>query len=451
MKVPKETVSVFGLGVVGLVTAVSFARGGYRVLGFDVDRARLEKIQNGLSPFFEPQLQEYLVDALRSERLSVTDDTLLNAKSEFAFVTVGTPAKEDGSINLEYTKKAAFTVGESLRFARNRQTVLIKSTVTPGTTRNCLKPIIEQASGKRAGKDFGLCSNPEFLREGHAIQDAEFPDRIIIGTDDQLTLETVERFYRELYSNLPLVLCTTYENAELIKYANNAYLATKISFINAIANIAERTPRADVKIISKGIGIDDRIGSKFLNAGIGWGGSCLPKDLKALVAHSTSVGYEPDLLQSVIHTNQKQAERTVHLANVALGSLRGKKVAVLGLAFKPETDDVREAVSISIIRNLLAEGAVVAAYDPAAMENARAKFNTSVSFASNAIECVTSTDCCIIATEWLEFTNLTPQIFATKMRHSLVIDGRRIYDPAQFINAGIEFYAIGLGPDFVPK
>jgi nucleotide sugar dehydrogenase len=440
-------ISVFGLGPVGLVTAVCFARKGHQVIGIDPDLDRLEKIRRAEPPFFEPKLKEYLTEAVTNGAFSVADEPSANARSNLAFITVGTPSREDGSIDLTYVKNAAKAIGQSLRQTTHYQLVVVKSTVTPGTARTLIKPILENESRKTAGKDFGLCSNPEFLREGNAVHDAELPDRIVIGSEDPEAVARLENFYKEFHGHsMPPVVRTTYENAELIKYANNAFLATKVSFINTIANIAERIPNADVQTIARGIGLDERIGSRFLNAGLGWGGSCFPKDLNALVSLSKTLGYSAELIEAAISTNQKQEQRAIQLAKQALGSLEGKRLAILGLAFKPETDDMREAVSIPLVQGLLAEGANVTAYDPAAMQNARRIFQDTITYAEDPYDCINQADCSIIVTEWDDFKTISPNEFAKRMRSPVVIDGRRIYNRDKFIEAGIQFSAIGLGP-----
>jgi len=442
-----ELISVFGLGPVGLVTAACFATKGHRVVGIDLDRDRLEMIRRGDPPFFEPKLAEYVKASVASGKLKVTDNASANAQSSLAYITVGTPSMEEGSVDLKYVRNAATAIGRSLRDSEGYQLIVIKSTVTPGTARNIIKPLIERESGKTAGAEFGLCSNPEFLREGNAVHDAEFPDRIIIGSEDPEAAMRLENFYKEFHSeSMPPVVRTTHENAELIKYANNAFLAMKVSFINTIANIAERTRGADVEGIARAIGMDGRIGARFLNAGLGWGGSCFPKDLKALIRFSKTLDYAPELIEAVIATNEKQKQRALQLAKEALGSLRGKRIAVLGLAFKPETDDMREAVSIPLIRGLLADGASVIVYDPAAIDNARRILGDKVSYAPDSLRCLKDADCCIIVTEWDEFKTIPPGTFLERMRRPVVIDGRRIYDAHKFSGAGIRFSAIGLGP-----
>jgi UDPglucose 6-dehydrogenase len=428
--------------------AVSLAKHGYEVTGIDVDSELVRKLTRGEAPFYEPNLTEYLNLALRSKRFSATQDHSISSQSDLVYIVVGTPSRTDGSIDLSHIEEVATLIGRSLRAARRYQLVIVKSTVLPGTARNVVRPILERESGKVAGKDFSVCSNPEFLREGNAIDDAEYPDRIIIGSDDDLAIEKLENVYRIFHGDrFPPIIKTSFENAELIKYANNAFLATKVSFINSIANIAERIPHADVKSVAKGIGMDERIGSKFLNAGLGWGGSCFPKDLAALLNFGRNLQSDTGLIDQVVATNKKQAETAVKFAEQALGSLRGKQIAVLGLAFKPETDDLRNAVSIAVVNNLLTTGAIVTVWDPRAIEPAQQIFGDSVRYATNALDCLEQADCCILVTEWPEFKNLKPASFSEKMRQPVLVDGRRIYDPVEFRKAGIRLYAIGLGPE----
>ena len=251
-----------------MVTAVCFARRGYKVVGIDTDRTRLNKIRSGEPVFFEPKLHQYTKAVVSNHKLTVTDDSLANANADLSYITVGTPSNIDGSIDLDYVKSAAESIGRSLRKSSTYQIIVIKSTVAPGTARGIIKPILERETGKIAGRGYGVCSNPEFLGEGSAVHDAEYPDRIILGSDDTKVLMKIEAFYRQVHrKHVPPILRSTHENAELIKYANNAFLATKISFINNIANITERIPGADVKQIAAGLGLDDRIGARFLNAG----------------------------------------------------------------------------------------------------------------------------------------------------------------------------------------
>jgi UDPglucose 6-dehydrogenase len=439
-------ISIFGLGYVGLATAVCLTRKGHEVVGIDPDREKVEKIQGGMAPFFEPDLDASLKKAVDQRALTASTGPSLNSQSEIAYITVGTPSNSDGSINLGYVQAAARDIGRSLRNKRGYQLIVIKSTVTPGTARNIVRPAVEKESGRALGTDFGLCSNPEFLREGRAIYDTENPDRIIIGGDNAHALSLLEQFYQEYHKpNIPPIIKTTHENAELIKYANNAFLAAKISFINTIANIAEKTPNANVTTIAKSIGLDERIGPKFLEAGLGYGGSCFPKDLAALIAYSKSRGYGPGLIAATANTNGTQPFKAVQFAKKRLRRLQGKKIAVLGLAFKPNTADMREAVSIPIIKALLSSRAKVTAYDPAAKEQAKKMFRNRIQYASSATGCIKGAELAIVVTEWDEFKQLTGKDFVALMKTPLVYDGRRIFDPNEMKQAGVNYYALGLG------
>jgi UDPglucose 6-dehydrogenase len=441
-----QKISVFGLGPVGLVTAVCFAKRGYEVVGVDPDSRRVELIQNAQAPFFEPSLDAYLTETIKNGKLKATSDSAANANSDFAYITVGTPSLADGNIDLTYIRSAAVAIGRSLRSKKEYQLVLVKSTVIPGTARDVVKPIIEEESGKLLGRSFGLCSNPEFLREGNAIYDSDFPDRIVIG-GQQDDLNRLEAFYREFYGDkTPPIIRTSFENAELTKYANNSFLALKVSFINMIANLCQKTTGADVEDVAKGIGLDKRIGALFLRSGLGWGGSCFPKDLKAMAAYGKKINVKTTLVDAAIDVNDNQPLKAIELARRLLGgNLRDKKIAVLGLAFKPDTDDIRGAVSIPMIKEILAAKAEVVAYDPAAMPNTKKILQNEIKYATNPVNCIDQADCCIIVTEWEEFKKILPAVFVEKMRRPIVVDGRRIYDPSAFRYAGVTFSAIGLG------
>jgi len=439
-------ISIFGLGRVGLATAVWFAKKGHQVIGIDTDDRKLEQIQDAVPPFFEPKLGTYLKEVTSNGMFSVTNDASLNAESDLAFIAVGTPSSRRGSIDLAQVKDAAIAIGKSLN-RDHSQLIVLKSTVIPGTARNVVKPLIERQSSKTFRVHFNLCSNPEFLRQGSAIHDTQFPDRIIIGSDSEDAIDALADFYKSLYGrNTPVIIRTTYENAELIKYANNSFLATKVSFINLMADVAESIPHADVKVVEAGIGLDERIGRQYISAGLGWGGACLPKDVRALLQFSKSVGCDPELIESVIGINEKRWRRLVHLAKRELGSLRGKKIAIFGLAFKPNTDDVRGAVSIKIIGRLLAEGATVVACDPSAIENARTVFHDKVTYTKDPTKCLDGAECCIVVTEWEVFKKIPPHRFVQRMKRPVVIDGRGLYEAHRFVRAGIKFSAVGLGP-----
>lgn len=444
-KQPK--ISVIGAGYVGLCTAVGFASRGYSVVACDVDEEKIEKINKGVPPFHEPGLQEKLSESIQKGNLKgvVGQIKQVILETDLTFVAVGTPSKPDGSIDLKYIESAACNIGKALKQKSYYHVTIIKSTVVPGTTQNTVKPILEKESGKTTGEDFGLCMNPEFLRQGSAFQDTLNAERVVIGSFDKHSGDVLEHLYRDFYdARMPSLIRTTLSTAELIKYASNAMLATKISFINTIANICEQIPGADVKVVAEAMGLDKRIGPLFLDAGLGYGGSCFPKDVKALIACSKGLGYDPELLDSVEQVNKTQPLKAVCFCRELLGSLVDKKIAILGLAFKPDTDDMREARVVPIINQLLKEGANVTAYDPVAMPIAKAIFDNKIRYASSALECITGADACIVVTEWDEFKKLTPHDFTKNMRKPILIDGRRIYNPEAF-KTTIHFVALGLG------
>ena len=438
-----KTISIFGLGHVGLVNAVCFTRRGYKVIGIDTDQHRLSQVRNAEPPFVEASLPEYLKNSINRKLLQATDDASLNAQADYCFIAVETPSQPDGSVDLSHVQEASMAIGRSLRNSPNNQLIAIMSTVPPGTARNIVTPILEKESGKRKDEGFYLCSNPELFRQGEAIHDTEQPDRIIIGGDEQ-DVTRLETFYRDFYRDREYkVLRTTHENAELIKYANSAFIAAKISLINFIADIAERVPFADVKVVAKGIGLDERIGPGALQAGVGWGGPCLPKDTLALTWFSESLSLDTDLIQAVRAVNIAHGYKAVKLAKDLLGSFKGKRIAVLGLAFKADTDNMKDAPSIAIIKNLVADGAHVVAYDPKSTSTARSMLGDDVEYASDPLSCIEQADCCIIVTEWNEFKQIRPETFLKRMKQPIVIDGRRIYDVDAFAKAGVRIVAIG--------
>jgi len=443
--VTSYSISIVGTGYVGLCTAVGFADKGYKVIASTNNPQKAKLINRGIPPFFEPGLEELTKKAVKNGYLKcILDREEAVINTDISFIAVGTPSQLDGSIDLQQIEGVAREIGEAIKKKKAYHLVVVKSTVVSGTTQNVVKPIIEQYSNKQCGVDFGLCMNPEFLREGSAVQDTFHPDRVVIGEIDRKSGGILERLYREFYSeDIPPIIRTNLPTAELIKYASNSFLATKISFINEIANICQRIPGTDVKTVAKGIGLDKRISPLFLNAGLGYGGSCFPKDVKALIAFSKSLGYDPTLLEAIEQVNNAQPQQAVESAKKHLGNLKGKEIAILGLAFKPNTDDMREARSIPVINQFLNEGANVTAYDPVAISNAKSIFGDKIKYASSAVECLKNADCCIIVTEWDEFKKLTPKDFEN-MQQPVLIDGRRIYDPKQF-SGKLKFAATGLG------
>jgi UDPglucose 6-dehydrogenase len=442
-----QRISVVGTGYVGLCTAVAFATKGNQVITSTRDKQKAASINKGTPPFYEPDLEETLQKVVKEGRLTCTlkrQEAVLD--TDVTFIAVATPSKQDGSIDLRHIEEATKEIGQALNKKDTYHLVVVKSTVAPGTTENTVKPILEKHSHKHCGNNLGLCMNPEFLREGSALYDTLYPDRIIIGEHDNKSGSTLETQYREFYAEkMPPLIRTNLPTAELIKYASNSLLATKISFINTMANICEKTPGADATTVAKGMGLDKRIGPLFLNAGLGYGGSCFPKDVKALIAYSKNLGYNPKLLETVENVNQTQPYRAIELCKSLIGDLKGKKIAILGLSFKPNTDDMREARSVPIINQLLKEGTRIKAYDPAAMAKAKSIFKNKIRYASSPVECLKDADCCIIVTEWDEFKKLKPEDFKRSMRQPILIDGRRIYNPEEFTQK-LKFAAIGLGP-----
>jgi len=441
-----KRISIFGVGYVGLCTAVCFANKGFKVFSITTTPEKAEKINSGNPIIYEPGLEKMLKKALKKKLFYCTIDyEYAIANSDISFIAVGTPSLPDGSIDLSQIKSVSKNIGEALKEKKDYHLIVVKSTVVPSTSEKIVKKIIEEESNKKCGKDFGLCMNPEFLREGEAIYDTLNPDRIVIGGYDKKSINTLEKIYKKFYGKkLPPIIKTNLSTAELIKYASNAFLAMKISFINTIANICEKIPGADVVEVAKGIGLDKRIGPYFLNAGLGYGGSCFPKDVKALIAFSKELGYDPLLIESVEEVNKNQPYKAIELAKKLIGNLENKRIAILGLAFKPNTDDMREAVSIKIINKLLEEKAEIIAYDPMAIENARKIFGEKIKYASSAIDCIKNADCCIIVTEWNEFKKIKPETFIKYMKNPAIVDGRRIYDPKKY-SKKIKIEFIGYG------
>ncbi len=438
--------SVIGLGFIGLATAVYLASKGHHVVASSNEKEKVEKIKDGEVPFFEPDVKETLRNALDNRRIDVVlgrEAAVLN--SDITFVTVGTPSKSNGSANLRFIKDTSKEIGKALKKKGSYHLVVIKSTVPPGTTQNIVKPLIEKYSGKQAGVDFGLTMSPEFLREGAALYDVANPDRVVIGEYDKRSGDLLEDFSRELYGSKVPVVRICLASAELSKYASNVFLATKISFINQMAQIAERLEGVDVNDVAKAMGLDPRIGGAFLKAGPGWGGSCFPKDTRSMVYFSKQLGYNAGLTKEVINVNNQQARRIVELAEEEVGDLLGKKVALLGLSFKPDTDDIRDAPSLRIIELLLSKGAKISAYDPAAMENVKRIFGSKIIFAKSATDCLKDADCCLIVTEWAEFQKLKPDTFKSLMHTAVLVDGRKMYDAKEY-SKQLKTRAIGFGP-----
>jgi UDPglucose 6-dehydrogenase len=444
------SVSIIGLGYVGLTTAACFSSRKIRVVGVDVDEERVRKIQKGEPVIKERGLQPLLESGLRGGYLEFRSDLVKLNETDVSFITVGTPGKRDGSIDTSYVEGAAKDIGRSLRSRDDFHLVVVKSTVVPGTTVGKVKPILEAESRTKVGDRIGLAVNPEFLYEGSAVQDTLRPEAMVVGTSDKKSSSLLLSLYRRFYGRLPPTISTTPENAELVKYSINAVRALQVSYVNFLANICSRIEGGEMRDVVAGLARVARLDKRYLGAGLGYGGSCLPKDTKALVAFAESIGVEASLLDSVIEANERQALEAVKMARKLVGDLNGKKVAVLGLAFKAGTDDVRESTAIRVVRALLNEGAEVVAYDPEAASNARSLLGNKVAYAASAKECFTGADICIIATGWDEFKALRPSQFQRLMRSPAVVDGRRIFDPKYFRTGGVRFLRVGTAASTFP-
>ncbi|HUI93761.1 MAG TPA: UDP-glucose/GDP-mannose dehydrogenase family protein [Chitinivibrionales bacterium] len=447
---PKDKcIAILGTGYVGLVAAAVFADRGFTVLASSQDKAKVDTINAGKAPFFENDLAPIIKRTVKKGTLKALHGREEAAlKSDICFIAVGTPSLVSGEADLSLVKDTAAAIGKALKKKDKYSVIVARSTIVPGTTRNVIIPLLEQYSGKKAGRDFGVCMSPEFLRQGAAVKDTSEPDSVVIGEFDRKSGDFLAAFANELYKGQKVpVLRMNLESAEMVKYGRNTFLAMNISYINEMARIAESIPGIDIYEVVKGIGADWRINPVFLNAGAGYGGSCFPKDVKALISFAQLRQIEPALLETVEEVNIEQASHVVSLVRKALGELKGKRIALLGLSFKPGTDDMREAAAIKIANHLFAENADIVAYDPVAVPNAQNRFikdTIKISYASSAEECITGADCCIVVTEWNEFKRLSAATFNKLMKRSVVIDGRRIYGPA-FRDKVAAYYGIGLG------
>ncbi len=430
-------IMVIGTGYVGLVSGACMADFGNHVICHDIDAEKIATLERGEIPFYEPGLGELVARNRDAGRLSFSTDLDASlAASTVVVIAVGTPEREDGSADLSAVYGVAEAIGERLNGYR---VIVQKSTVPVGTNRR-IKEIIAEKAGE--GAEFDVVSNPEFLREGSAIGDFLRPNRVVIGAESARAQKLMREVYRPLFLNETPVLSTDIESAEMIKYASNAFLAVKISFINEIAELCENLG-GDVQVVARGMGLDQRIGAKFLHAGAGFGGSCFPKDTQALLHMGQANELPMGIVAAAIDANERQPHRAVEkLRTLAGGDLKGLKVAVLGLSFKPNTDDVREAASIKIIRQLRAGGATVRAFDPVAAENARAVL-PDLELASGTYDCLEGADALVIATEWNEFRVLDLEKVAGMLKRKLVVDCRNIFDAKQMRAAGLEYDSFG--------
>ena len=430
-------ICVVGTGYVGLVTGAVFADLGNDVVCVDNDAGKVETLRAGQMPIYEPGLEEMVARNAADRRLAFT--TELGAavrRSEIVFIAVGTPSKRDGETDLGAVEAVAKAIGQAME----RYTVIVNKSTVPVGTGEFVRDVITRHQARRV--PFDVVSNPEFLREGSAIEDTLRPDRIVIGAPNQLVAMTLLELYAPL--ERPMII-TDVPSAEMIKYASNAFLASKISFINAIANICDLAG-ADVTQVMKGVGLDSRIGPAFLQAGLGFGGSCFPKDADSLVHTAARLGYDFRLLRAVVEVNRERPQHFVENIAKVLAPLDDKVVGVLGLAFKANTDDMREARSVEVIAQLLGAGATVRAYDPVAIDNARAVLPTAVRYAASAYEAADGADAVALVTEWNEFKFLNLERLRSVMRRPLVFDGRNVWEPERMRRLGFEYHSIGRKP-----
>ncbi|MDQ4094720.1 MAG: UDP-glucose/GDP-mannose dehydrogenase family protein [Actinomycetota bacterium] len=437
-------IGIIGTGHVGLITAVTFAELGHQVIATDNDDAKVQSLLNRKAPFYEPGLQELLESGLDSGRLQITNDPAgVGRGAEVIFICVGTPPKASGEASLIAVEASARSVAPHFQ---NRVVVVEKSTVPAGTSRH-LARVLKHARPDM-GDDIQVASNPEFLREGHAIRDSLEPDRILVGTDTEWATEVMRRVYKPLTDRGHELIETDIVTAELSKHACNAFLALKISYANAMARLCERAG-ADISAVADIMGKDQRIGRAFLNAGLGYGGFCFPKDLAAFERLSDSLGYEFPLLREIARINEEALETTVKRIVEALWNLEGKRIAVLGLAFKPDTDDTRLSPALSLVQRLLDQEAKVVGYDPAAGHNAKAEI-PELEIASDPYDAARGAHCLVLATEWEEFTKLDFDKVKELMEFPVVVDGRNALDPEAVVAAGLSYYPAGRPPVLQP-
>ena len=433
-------IAIVGTGYVGLVSGTCFAEMGAHVTCVDVDTQKIEKLKNGIMPIYEPGLEELVKRNVGFERLKFTTDlTEVLDDVEVVFSAVGTPPDEDGSADLKYVLAVARQFGQNI----NKYTILVtKSTVPVGTAKKVKAAIQEELDKRGVDVPFDVASNPEFLKEGAAIKDFMSPDRVVVGTESEKAKEVMTRLYRPLMLQNFRVIFMDIPSAEMTKYAANAMLATRISFMNDIANLCERVG-ANVDSVRKGIGTDTRIGSKFLYAGCGYGGSCFPKDVKALMHTGIDNDYHMEVIEAVERVNEKQKSIVYDKILKALGDVKGKTIAIIGLAFKPDTDDMREAPALVVIDKLLKDGATVRVFDPIAMDECQRRIGDAVTYCKNMYDAADGADVFALMTEWRQFRMPSWNVIKKVMAGNVVIDGRNIYDRQELEEQGFIYTRIG--------
>ncbi|WP_321372805.1 UDP-glucose/GDP-mannose dehydrogenase family protein [uncultured Draconibacterium sp.] len=434
-------ISVVGTGYVGLVSGTCFAETGVNVACVDIDQKKIDNLNNGIIPIYEPGLEDIYKKNVEKGRLEFTTNLAESIKdADAVFIAVGTPPDEDGSADLKYVLGVAREIGKNMD---HYLVVVTKSTVPVGTSMKVKKAILEELEKRGEDIPFDVASNPEFLKEGSAVDDFLKPDRIVIGTESKDAQKVMKRLYKPFLLNGHPILFMDITSSEMTKYAANSMLATKISFINDIANLCEIVG-ADVDNVRKGIGSDARIGNKFIYPGTGYGGSCFPKDVQALIRTADEHNYSLEILKAVESVNYRQKEVLFNKLNKRFnGDLKGKKFAMWGLAFKPKTDDMREAPSLVIVDRLIEAGASVIAYDPVAMDEAKRILGDKIAYAKDEYEAIIDADALILVTEWSEFRLPNFRVMEKLLKNKMIFDGRNIYDPEELAELGFEYYAIG--------
>ncbi len=435
-----NNITIIGAGHVGLLTGVSLADVGHQVICYDIDKEKISQLAKGISPFYEPGLDELLNKNIANGRLLFTSKAQTAfSHANIIYIAVGTPKNKTGDTDLSFVEQAAVLIGQHA--AQTQVIVVTKSTVPVGTNEK-LKKLIEKNTENFS--DIRMVSNPEFLREGNALQDIYFADRIVIGSDCSFAASIIEEINQPFH--VP-IFKTDLHSAEMIKYSSNAFLAMKISFINEIADFCEKAG-ADIEEVAAGIGLDSRIGSDFLHAGIGYGGSCFPKDMQAMISMMEEAGEKPDILKAVVKANGQRPFLLLKKAIDYFGVLKGKKAAVLGLSFKPNTDDIREAPSIMVVNELLKKGVSVVAYDPKAIENTKKILGSSIQYAASIEEAITMADMVFIHTDWEEIKTFPLSIYEKNMKNPVLFDGRNCYSMDQIKKHKIDYFSIGRQPYF---
>lgn len=432
-------VAVIGLGYVGLSLSV-FLGTKADVVGIDSNSEKIKSLRKGVPYFYEQDLGLYLKRSMQNGLIFSQEITKESLDRDFVFVTVGTPIDKKGKIDLSNIKKVAQIIAKNLKSVRTRPSIIIKSTVIPGTTLDVVKPILEK-NGLKEGIHFDLLTNPEFLKEGSAIKDTIYPHVTVIGGSSSYAVKKLAKFYASIYSKNHKIIQTNNVTAEAIKYAANSFLAARISLINSLANICQRLPGTNVDKVAEVIGMDPRIGTQFLKAGPGYGGSCFPKDLQALISFANSIGYNPVLLDAIKSTNSDQVFAVMNLIKTGLDRIQGKKIAILGLSFKENTDDIRESVSIKLIKLLLKQKCKISVHDPKAIENTRNVFGDKLSYHKTTQDVLKDSDCAVVMTPWEEYKKLGRKDFQI-MKHPLVIDTRRI---VRVDDEKINYIGLGVG------